>query len=377
MGYVQIDPLSVITRAHHHTLWTRRPDYDAEMLYELQAKDQRVFEYWGHALSYFPMSDYRYCLPRMRNFEEPKSKWANYLLEKYGHLMQPVLERIRKEGPLSPKDFARSPGTKRAAWGNEDATKAALDLLFWKGEIMITERRDLMKLYDLTERVLPKHIDTRMPDDNELGQFFLCRALSAYGVAQEREIRIFMQPETSRDLHIQAASKEVISKSLTDFVEAGEVIPVEIEDDKSANYYALLETIERSAKLEQMPAGILLLSPFENLIIHRERTKRLFGFDYALECYLPAAKRKYGYLVLPILWGETFVGRLDPKADRKKKVLIIRNLVFEHVFEAFDDFLPALADKLRDFAGFNQCAKIEFEKISPAKIRAPLERFVK
>jgi uncharacterized protein YcaQ len=371
LGYVQIDTIAAIQRAHHHTLWTRRPDYDPGALHELQARDRRVFEYWGHAVSYLPTCDYRYYLPRMRSFDDPYSKWERGRREKYGHLMQPVLERIRQEGPLSSRDFSpppgteRStpPGTKRSAQGR-DPHKSALELLHLKGDLMVTERRNFQRVYDLTERVLPEGTDTSLPTDDELGQFLVRRALSAHGVAREKAIRE----------HIDAASKETISKALGDLIETAQVIPLKIEDQR-ATYYTLPETIEKSARLQSTPPRVHLLSPFDNLIIQRERTRRLFGFDYALECYVPAARRKYGYFVLPILWGENLVGRLDPKAERKKKTLILRNLVFEPGFKAGGDFLSSFAGKLWDFARFNRCEKVALEKISPADLKPTLEHF--
>ncbi len=377
LGYVQIDTISVIKRSHHHTLWTRRHDYDEKMLHELQSKDRIIFEYWGHAMSYLPMADYRYFLPRMRNFENPTSRWAQLQLQKCNHLLQPVLERIRNEGPLSSKDFSSSSGKKGGTWWDWKPAKVALELLFWKGDLMITKRHNFQKVYDLTGRVIPDDIDTTMPDIEELGQFLVRRALTAFGAANEREIQKFMQPDSARDSDLQIASKEVISKTLNNLVEAKEVSPVMLKEDHNSSYYALSEVIENSNMLEQAGSQVFLLSPFDNLIIQRERTKKLFGFDYALECYVPAAKRRFGYFVLPILWGENFVGRLDPKADRKKKRLIISNLSFESQIKSWEKFLPLFADKLVNFARFNDCEKIVFEKISPGKIRAALESFVK
>ena len=366
LGYVQIDTIAVIERAHHHTLWTRCPDYQPAMLHELQAKDRRVFEYWGHAASYLPMSDYRYYLPRMRAFNDPKNRWERDRLEKYGHLMEPVLERIRQEGPLSSRDFTPPPNTKRGTWWDWRPAKVALELLFWRGDLMITERRNFQRVYDLTERVLPEGTDTRFPDDDELGQFLVRRALSAHGLAQEREIQE----------HIHTADKTIISQSLLDLVDAGQVIPLQIEGHDRINYYALRATIEQGAQLKPGPGRVFLLSPFDNLIIQRQRIKRLFGFDYALECYLPAVKRRYGYFVLPILWGEQFVGRLDSKAERKKKRLLIRNLVFEPEFKAFDDFLPLLADKLAEFARFNRCDVVIIEQVTPTTLKPILEHLI-
>jgi uncharacterized protein YcaQ len=377
LGYIQIDTIAVIQRAHHHTLWTRRPDYDSEMLHALQAVDRRVFEYWGHAMSYMPIADYRYCIPKMRNFNSPKNKWAKMSLEKCGQMMQPVLERIRKDGPLGAKDFEAPPGKRGGTWWDWKPAKLALEMLFWKGDLMITERRNFQKIYDLTERVLPNDIDTSIPSNDELGHFIVRRALSAYGVAREREIRSFMQPEAARDSDIQAASKDIISNSLNNLIETGEVIQIQIEEKPDVDYCAFTETVEKSGKLKQSSMHVSLLSPFDNLIIQRDRIKHLFDFDYTLECYVPAARRTYGYFVLPVLWGDSLVGRLDPKADRKQKTLIINSLVFEPEFDVPDNFLPSFADKLKNFARFNACDNIVFEKISPKKIEGKLKKLVK
>lgn len=384
LGYIQIDTINVVERAHHQALWARRRDYRQETLHDLQAKDRRVFEYWAHAMAYVPMSDYRYYLPRMRNFQTPQSelkggfsKWIMQLREKCGHLLEPVLERIREEGPLGAKDFEPPPGKKAGTWWDWKPAKFALELLFWRGDLMIAERRKFQKIYDLTERVLPKSADTRYPTDDELGLFFVRRALSAFGLAREKEIHTFLQPEASRDSLWAAASKDTISKALNDLVDNGEVVRVEIAERDGVEYFAFPDTLEKTTKLKKSTSRVFLLSPFDNLIIQRQRTKNLFDFDYTLECYVPAAKRKYGYFVFPILWGESLVGRLDPKADRKNKTLIIRNLGFEKHFTGFDDFLPAFVESLVDFACFNNCKKIEFEKVSPVKIKAELKRLLK
>ena len=186
-------------------------------------------------------------------------------------------------------------------------------------------------------------------------------------MAQEKEIRE----------HIRAASKKVISKSLADLVDLGEVMALRIKEDTDADYYALSEAITKSTKFREKQPRVFILSPFDNLIIQRERVKNLFGFDYALECYLPAAKRKFGYFTLPILCGENFVGRLDPKADRKKKTFVVRKLAFEPGLKALDEFLPIFANRLTELARFNQCEKIKLEKVAPKNIKVTLERLLK
>ena len=367
LGYIQIDTIAVIQRAHHHTLWTRRPDYTPEMLHCLQVEDRRIFEYWGHAASYLPITDYRYYIPRMRRFADPNSKWEKQRMEKYGHMMKPVLDRIRKEGPLASKDFIPPPGKKRGTWWDWRPAKVALELLFWRGELMITERRNFQRVYDLTERVLPDHVDTKMPDDDELGRFFVKRALVAYGIAQEKEIRE----------HIDGIENNIITNALNELTESGDVLPVTVEGIKNTRFFALPDLINVASVTGKTSSGIHLLSPFDNFIIQRERINRLFGFDYALECYIPAPKRKHGYFVLPILYGGRFVGRLDPKADRKNRTLIIRNLQFESGFKISDRFLKAFTGKLREFARFNECDHIKLQRVSSAKAKNVIEKGIK
>jgi uncharacterized protein YcaQ len=127
-------------------------------------------------------------------------------------------------------------------------------------------------------------------------------------------------------------------------------------------------------KLKNTAPRVHLLSPFDNFIIQRDRIKQLFGFDYALECYVTPKKRNFGYFAVPILWGEQFIGKLDPKADRKNRTLLIQNLEFEKEFTDFDRFLPQFAKKLNDFAKFNQCEKVSLNKVSPGKLKKEIKK---
>jgi len=367
LGYVQIDTIAVIQRAHHHTLWSRCSGYHPDTLHELQAVDRRVFEYWGHAASYLPMSDYRFYLPRMHGFEEPHRKWEKQRIEKYGHLMPAVLERIRKEGPLSSKDFIPPEKKKGTGWWDWRPTKVALELLFWRGELMITERRNFHRIYDLAERVLPPRVDLTVPTDKELGCFLVRRALGAYGIAREQEIRE----------HIHGHDKSVYRQALNDLTESSDLVTVTIGKDMDTDFYALPEALEIAATLKKTSPRLHLLSPFDNLIIQRDRTQRLFGFDYRLECYTPAPKRQYGYFCLPILWGERLVGRLDPKAERKRRTLVIRLLQLEEGFKVTDRFCKALVGKLAELAQFNECDRVELKRCSPAGIKKTIKAQLK
>lgn len=377
LGYIQIDTISIIQRSHHHTLWTRHANYLEELLDELQSKDRAIFEYWGHAMSYLPMSDYRFALPKMKKFRNPSSPWVKHQSAKCGHLLKPVLDRIREEGPLGAKDFAPPPGRKGGTWWDWKPAKVALELLFWRGELMISKREKFQKVYDLTERVIPNHIDTSLPTEEELGTFLVNRALQALGIASEKDIRRFLQTESARDSDMQLAGKETISRSLNQLIVNGEVIPINLENDKSSLYYVHSNTLDKINSQKSPNRNVFLLSIFDNLIIQRDQLKRIFDFDYALECYLPAAKKSFGYFTLPILWGNNFVGKIDPKADRKNKTLIINNLIIEQSEADSDDFLSSLAERLAELTRFNQCERVRISKLSPVKLRPVLNRMIK
>ncbi|MCU0287487.1 MAG: winged helix DNA-binding domain-containing protein [Acidobacteria bacterium] len=362
LGYIQIDTISVIERAHHHTLWTRCPDYKPKYIDELQAQDKKIFEYWGHAASYLPMNDYRFYLHHMRAFHDPKGKWEKERLKKCGPIMEAVLERIRGEGALGSKDFETPPGTRIGAWWDWQPAKIALEMLFWRGDLMIKERKNFHRRYDLTGRVLPEWADTRLPNEEELGQFYVLKALTAHGIASAKDISD----------HIHAAHKKSIVSALTRMIKTGEIIPVQIDTLDKKEYYVLPGFPETFPIRAKKKAPVHFLSPFDNLIILRDRIRDLFGFDYTLECYTPPAKRKYGYFSLPVLWGDKLIARMDAKAERKSKTLLVHNIIFEQGFKNFKGLLPAFKSKLKAFAEFNRCQGILVEKTDPAEFKNTL-----
>ncbi len=348
LGYVQIDTISVVERAHHHTLWNRNNGYRHDVLDTLLSKDRQVFEYWGHAASILPIKDYRYYLPYMEKCRNPKTSWVRKRKEKCMHVIEDVYNRIHEEGPLSSRDFKPEPGRKKNGWWDWKPAKTALEVLFSEGRVMVSGRNGFQRQYDLKERVLPDYINRDCPSDEETGRFFVRRALTSYGIATAKEICE----------HIYSADKQNIMKALSLMTVAGEVIPVSITSLEKVNYFALKESADKLLKLKKPGNRLRFLSPFDNLVILRERIERLFDFYYKIECYIPAPKRKFGYFSLPILWKDQLIGRMDSKADRKSKKLIIKNLVFEKNFTNTDLFLPDLEDALRRFKDFNGCEKI-------------------
>ena len=218
---------------------------------------------------------------------------------------------------------------------------------------MITERRKFHKVYDLTERVLPPHIDTTVPTEAEMSRYLIERTLQAHGLAS-----------TQAMTYLRRGVKPSVKKVLKEMVEAQEIVAVQVEGVEKQTYYTTPNVLQKIGELPDSQA-VHLLSPFDNVAIQRKRLSHLFGFDYTIECYVPKAKRVYGYFSLPILWGNQMVGRLDSKADRKTRTFYIRNLVFESHFAAFDLFSPVFVKKVASFARFNGCDSIVVEQVSP------------
>jgi hypothetical protein len=345
LGYVQIDTINVVERAHHHTLWSRVPGYRPDHLDRLQ-KGRKIFEYWAHAMCYLPMEDYRFYRRHMVEFPD-KSAWYRGFYKKYRRLAEEVLARIRDEGPLTAGDF-EGPKNKQGGWWDWKPAKTALEMLFYRGDLMVAERRGFQRVYDLTERVLPRAKEEPIPSNEETKRFFAWRALSALGLATERDV----------GRHITIAGK--LGPALSDMVERREARKIIIEGLPKP-YFMLDELGHQLDSRLGSDDRVRLLSPFDNAVILRDRTQELFGMDYAMECYTPAVRRKYGYFSLPILWRNGLVGRLDPKADREKKTLLVRSLHLERPMP--EQFFRELGRELGGYARFNGCGAVKLENL--------------
>ena len=350
LGYLQIDTISVVERAHHHTIWSRMQDYNKQHLNALLEQDRAIYEYWGHAASYLPMEDYRYSLPRMQSFPDANT-WEKQFFTKYHHLMDDVLLRIRQEGPLGARDFVDDRQVKPSAgWGSEKPAKLALELLFWKGELMISHRQGFQRFYDLRERILPPWVETNLPTPEELYRHYILRALEAMGIGSLNDIQS----------HFMVRGKELFSRNLRQLIENKDVLSTNIAGIKE-EHYLLPKSLESLGSNKNGESQLFILSPFDNAVILRPRIKRLFGFDYTLECYLTPQKRVYGYWCLPLLFKNSFIGRLDCKADRKAKQMQINSLHFESGVKPDHQMASALQSSFNRFADFCGCASVEIK----------------
>ncbi len=356
LGYVQIDTINVVERSHHLVFFTRCPDYKHQYLHALQAKDKKIFEYWAHAASFIPFKDYRYYLSTMER-KPKKGSWLDTWIKKNRTLIKKVKTRVVREGPLAASDFEDVKKRRRGTWWDWKPAKMALEVLFWQGELMIKERRNFQRIYDITERVLPKNVDTTQPTEDEEKRFFIRRALGALGIGSAQEINRYIGVGGRLDKWVDLMCKN------------GEIVKVEIDSVRKAYYMLKKDVAEIRTGKKAEDSRVRLLSPFDNCIILRERTRVLFGFNYSLECYVPKSKRRYGYFCLPILWRNQFVGRLDPKADRQNKTLIINKLHIEDRKLDLKTFIPALSRCLKEFARFHACDEIKLNIRIPARIR--------
>ena len=355
LGYIQIDTISAVQRAHHHTLYSRNPRYKKIHLETLMGK-RRIFEYWSHAAAYLPMKDYRFSLPRKQAIAIGKeSHW--YSRDK--QLMKAVLRRIESEGPLMAKDFGHK-GNKLGAWETK-TTKQALENLYMQGELMVSSRKNFHKVYDLTERVLPEYVDTTMPNEGEYMRYLIAKYLRANGLGLASEITYLLKN-----------TKKQVAVSLNEMLFSGELKQVEVN---GVMYYVLPESLEL-LKNSLGRGKLKILSPFDNLLIQRKRTKELFGFDYLLECYVPQAKRQFGYFVLPILWNGTLVARMDCKADRKTSILQVHSVFLEPSLTKIDAFVEVFSKELECFMHFNDCKTIQLKVTKPTKLKTLVQKAI-
>lgn len=355
LGYIQIDTLSMVERAHHHTLWTRVPDFQADYLEEL-VEERKVFEYWFHAASYLPMQDFRYVLPQMLMIKRGESRYHNADQK----VMEYVIDSIRNEGPKRARDFENE-SHKTGSWWNWKPAKLALERLFMQGDLMISGRSGMQKTYDLTERVLPSFIDTTEPTPPEFAEYLVRTHLRAYGFTTLKQITHLRK---GNDL------KKNINTVLQTMLE--EKLISEVKTEKLPSVFIQNDVLEKTYDLKD--SNVWLLSPFDNSIIHRDRIKQIFDFDFRLECYTPKEKRQYGYFCLPILFGDQFIGRVDCKAHRKEKKLELIHLHIENSTIDLDLWLKPFVETVKRFAVFNGCESLVLTKVSPSKLGSSVKK---
>ncbi|RQT16989.1 winged helix-turn-helix domain-containing protein [Burkholderia contaminans] len=307
MAQLQIDTIHVVARSPYLVLFSRLGDFAPQWLDEHLA-EARLFEYWSHEACFLPVE--QFGLMRYKMLDPSGMGWK-YAAEWHAQNrpeIERLLARIRAEGPVRSADFAREDGVKGNGWWDRKPEKRHLEVLFTTGDLMVSERRNFQRVYDVRERVLPDWDDTRdLPPRSAVLPALLDYTCRALGVVRADWVADYYR-----------LPRRSYRAELEQLADAGDLIPVAIDDWKEPAYvHRSLEALLPAAEADTLRSTVTtLLSPFDPVVWDRRRASTLFGFDYTIECYTPGHKRRYGYFCLPVLHRGRLVGRIDAKAHR-------------------------------------------------------------
>jgi uncharacterized protein YcaQ len=350
LGSVQVDPTAVVERAERLTLWSRIGAYDRDELRRmLEEPPRRLFEYRAHLL---PVADLPLHRPAMRRFPRPEYSRGRYIgewLRDNPAFRAYVLDELRSRGPLLSRDFddrAEVPW-QTGGWNDGKNTGRMLEILWQAGEIAITRREGSQRVWDLFERVLPGTAD-ELPDE-VVAVELLDRQLRSRG---------FDAPGWGTAIDYRLPARDLAEESLR---ADGVAVPVAI-DGIPGEWLAHADVL-RSLDAGEWRPRTILLGPFDPLVADRERAEWLFDFRFRLEIYVPAAKRQYGYYVLPILHGDRLVGRIDPALERKARVFRVNAVYAEP--DAPRDAWPSILTAIEDLAEWLGASAVTLPPLPP------------
>jgi uncharacterized protein YcaQ len=361
MGALQIDTIHVVARSPYLVLWSRLGPYPHRWLDELLAEGA-LFEYWAHEACFLPTESFPLFRHRMLNAETMRWKYSAALMAKRAEV-QRLLDTIRERGPVRSADFERTDGG-GGGWWEWKPEKRMLESLFTAGELMIARRERFQRVYDLRERVLPGWDDARLPPREEADRVLVLDSVRALGVAKARWVADYFR--------MPKRGTPALPERLAD---EGALLRVRVEGWTEPGYVHPdhRETAERAAAGEIRPRLTTVLSPFDPLVWDRARASELFGFDYRLECYTPAPKRRWGYFVLPVLRRGALVARLDAKAHRREGVFEVRALYLEPGVRVTRGLVDDLARALRECAAWHGTPEVRVRAADPPELARRLE----
>ena len=360
----QIDSVNVLVRAHYVPAFARLGPYRMEGLDSLAYRKRELFEYWGHAACLLPVSLYPLMRYRMQKHAEPTQE---YMRSEPGSYMARVYAEVTEHGPLSAGELS-DPGKRSGGWwgwwGSGNG-KATLEHLYDAGLIAIAGRRRFERLYDITERVIPRAaLETPAPLREEAMKELICLGASACGIGTLGDIAGYFYVDGWRD-RMPAGPRWAWSKSpdgrratsiakrlVRELVEEKRLLPARVEGWKEQAY------LHPQARVPRTVEARGVVTPFDSLVWDRSRVERLFGMKYAIEIYTPLPRRVYGYYVCPFLLGDTLVARCDLKADRAGKILKVQSAFLEPGQDA-RRVAPELAGELRSMQEWLELERIE------------------
>lgn len=347
IGFVQLDSINTVERAHHMILHSRRQAYRPKNLEQLLHKDRSLFEHWTHDASIIPTEFFPYWKLRFeRNADRLMKRWKSDRRDGFESQLNPVLSQIRQSGSACSATVGEGEKRSSGGWWDWHPSKTALEFLWHTGKISVDRRVAFRKHYDLTERVIPPHHRQAEPDTFETIDWACNAALDRLGFATSGELAAFW------DLISAAEARQWCDGAL----KAGHIIEINVQSH-DGTYRRCFARPDVSNAAQDAPApteSVRILSPFDPALRDRQRAERLFGFDYRIEVFVPAAKRKYGYYVFPVLEGDRMIGRIDMKCDRKSDVLNVTAFWPERrvaIGKGRKDRLLAAIEKTRRLSG--------------------------
>lgn len=328
----QIDSVNVLARAHYVPAFARLGPYPVAALDSLAYEKRELFEYWGHAACLLPMSLYPIVRYRMHHHVEAT---RSFMRSRRGAHLARIYADVADRGPLTAG--ALSTGKKKSGkWWNWSDEKAALEHLYDAGLVAVAGRHRFERLYDLTERVIPKSVlDAPAPSREEAMKQLICFGANAYGVGTLDDITQYFNVDDWRDRLPPGPAwarppgpsgrrrKPIVRRLVAELVEEGRLLPARVDGWKEQAYVA------PTLRVPEAVEARAFVTPFDSLVWDRPRLRRLFGMDYVLEMYVPPAKRVYGYYVCPLLLGDQLVARCDLKADRDRSALVVKSAFLE------------------------------------------------
>lgn len=373
LGYIQVDTLHVVHRAHDLTLWSRLGRYRLADFHRLIYSDghRRLFEGWGHAASIMPLEHYR--LQRWRSdktvsYNPAFNAWVRQVANR--RLMARLLERVRADGGLRVGELeAESERDQSREWYQWRPSKMALEALFARGDLMVSKRVHFQRVYDVRERVLPAWVDTSPVDPDQARRACLDQAARALGVFDPRHLTLYA--------YMRATPARSLVRSL---IEEGAVVPIRGESTAGVRTWMIhrdnLPLLECAADGDISPRRTTFLSPFDSLFWAWGRDRLLFGFQHKMEFYKPAAQRVHGYFCMPILHRDRLVGRFDPKLDRAAGVLGLDALYLEPGVKPDEELVAEVAKAMRDFMAWHGAKELRVGKSRPAGLGKKLTNAV-
>ncbi len=371
LSYVQIDPVTVVAPSHWISLWARTGPFSIADLDRLLWKDRTLFECWTHAASYVPTEDYPIHSAIMRSYPDSLSKsWryqkaeAKRWIPAHARLRRAILREL-ETGPRRLRDFEEhTKGPRNAdAWSEGSELATMLVHLQFSGEVMVVGRDGAQNLYGRPSEFLPPWVDRTVLSQSEAETIGVLRTLRALGAATQTEINRYLL--RGRYLDLGGVLGRLLAQSA--------VCRVQIEGLRRTRY-ALASDLDSLLSLgsEDWSEEISLIPPFDNLVFHQARTRELYGFDYVREQFLPVSKRKFGTYVLPILWGDRFIGRIDPRLDRASKRLEIKAVYAEPDAPLDRSVAAQLAERIEQLAEFLDAETVVYSDRIPTEWRGAL-----